>query len=163
MAETTRGPARMTIASLITSIAAVGVFLAVLRQIEQAYDVPQPFTFRYPRHFAMGAVAGWIVLGALAAFALRGGSLAGLAARVLVTSLLCLTRLAFPSAGDGIEYHMLWPVYCFGLGVVGPLLILRFRPARLPWARADGALAVLIDSACVALLVLLFADFVLRA
>lgn len=91
----------------------------------------------------------WIILGSTAFFAWRGSSLARLAAQVAISCVLVTSRhwltSAFGATGYMIEHDVVWPLACFGVLIVIPLLLRRFT-------RAGDWVLLLVDSSAVALL-----------
>jgi hypothetical protein len=149
---------RLTIGSCLLAVAMVATILALVAAIRRAYEaVPSYASPAYPESLAMPAILLWVILTSIAAYAWRGATLDRLVAQVAISNLLVLTRFSFTSSQ---EFKMVWPVGCFGLFVVVPLLIRRFGRVGPQSERIEGASLLLVDSAIGALLVSLFAGFV---
>ena len=150
------GETRRNAISLGTSlmiVAAIAAECALVVQIKRCYEaVPAYASPACPEEYARVAVLCWIMLGSLAAFAIRKYSLTRLAAVVAISCVLVVSRLSVPTrTGDlGLAYAVFWPAACFGLCFVTPHLLIRRTGPN------DRAL-LLADAAVVALLAYFFA------
>jgi hypothetical protein len=144
---------RITLATLLVIVAALAAECALVIQIRRSYAAIPPFAAPVcPEVYATPLVLAWIILGSMATFAWRRGSVTRLAAQVAVSTMLVTSRLWAPTGAGvpGAGYDALWPVACFGAFFVVPLLLRRF-------SRIGDSVLVLADSAVVALLTYLFA------
>ena len=146
-------PNRITLATLLVVVAAIGAECAIVAQINTCYAaVPTYATPACPEWQATPLVLTWIVLGSLAVFAIRKSSVNRLAVQVAISCALVLTRISVPTRTGvfGGAYDVFWPAACFGLCFVLPHLLVRYH-------RLSNMVFILADSAIVALLVHIFA------
>jgi hypothetical protein len=144
---------RISMATLLFVIAAIGAECALVVQIRRCYEaIPSHASPASPEWQSTPLVLLWIILGSLAAFAWRKCSVDRLAIQVAISCVLVMTRIGFPTRSGplGGAYDVFWPVACFGLFFVTPHLLVRF-------SRANDSVLVLADSAVVALLTHVFA------
>jgi hypothetical protein len=144
---------RISLATLLFVVAAIGAECALVVQIKRCYDaVPSYASPTWPEWQSTPLVLLWIVLGSLAAFALRKCTVNRLAIQVAISCVLVMSRLSVPTRTGpfGGAYDAFWPVACFGLFFVTPHLLVRF-------SRINDSVLVLADSAVVALLTYMFA------
>ena len=146
---------RISLTTALVIVAAIAASCALVVQIRRNYAAIPPFSApACPEVYATPAVLLWIFLGSTATFAWRRSSVTRLASQVAVSCVLVMSRLWSP-AGAGLPgfsrfHEVLWPVACFGVFFVGPLLLRRFY-------RVGDWVLVLADSSVVALLAYLFA------
>jgi hypothetical protein len=144
---------RISLATLLFVVAAIGSECALVVQIRRCYEaIPSYASPVCPEWQATPLVLLWIILGSLASFALRKCSVDRLAIQVAISCVLVLSRLSVPtrSVPFGTAYDVFWPVACFGLCFVTPHLFVRFF-------RVNESALVLADSSVVALLTYIFA------
>lgn len=143
------GRGRITLATTLLIVAAVAAACALVVRIRENYAAIPPTSAPIcPEVYATPAVLLWIILGSVATFAWRRGSVTRLAAQVAISCLLVLSRLWLPSGTMPVS-DVFWPVGCFGAAFVIPLLLHRF-------SRIGDSVLVLADSSVVALLAYLF-------
>jgi hypothetical protein len=134
-------------------VAAIAAECALVVQIRRSYAAIPPLAAPVcPEEYATPVVLLWIILGSLATFAWRRCSVTRLAAQVAISCVLVTSRLWVPvgAGAPGAGSDALWPVACFGVFLVTPLLLRRFSPV-------GDSILVLADSSAVALLTYLFA------
>jgi hypothetical protein len=151
--DESRSPNRITLATLLVVVAAIGAECAVVVQIRTCYEaVPAYATPACPEWQATPLVLTWIVLGSLAVFAIRKSTALRLAIQVAISCALVLTRISVPTRTGvfGGAYDAFWPAACFGVCFVLPYILVRYT-------RINNAVLILADSAAVALLVHIFA------
>jgi hypothetical protein len=144
---------RLSLATLLLVVAAIGAECALVVQIRRCYDaVPSFASPACPEWQSTPLVLLWIVLGSLAAFALRKSSVDRLALQVALSCAIVMSRLSVSTRNSpfGDAYGVFWPVACFGLFFVIPHILVRF-------SRTRESVLVLADSAVVALLTYVFA------
>lgn len=151
-----RRPSRrnqITLATFLVIVAAIAAECALVVQIRKSYAaIPASAAPVCPEVYATPVVLLWIILGSAAVFAWRRHSTTRLAAQVAITCVLVMSRPWFPAGagGRGGGYDVLWPLACFGVFIVAPLLFCRF-------SRIGDSVLLLADAAAVALLTYLFA------
>jgi cytochrome bd-type quinol oxidase subunit 2 len=132
----------------LTIVAAIAAECALVVQIKRCYEaIPSYESPVCPEEYAILAVLLWVVLGSLAAFAIRKYSLTQLAALVAISCVLVLSRLSVPTRTGALSaiYPIGWPIACFGLCIVAPYLLIRR-------SGTNNSALLLADSAVVALL-----------
>ena len=144
---------KMSLGTSLMIVAAIAAECALVAQIKKCYEaLPSYARPECPEEYSRLVVLFWIMLGSLAAFAIRKYSVTRLAAIVAISCVLVVSRLSVSMrTGDlGAAYAVFWPVACFGLFFVTPHLYIRRSGMN------DRAF-LLADSAVVALLTYLFA------
>jgi hypothetical protein len=146
---------RLGLATCLMIVAAVAATCALADQIRRTYAAIPPFASpACPEFYATPAVLLWIILGATATFAWRRCSVTRLAAQVALSCLIVMSQRWIPAGvrvpGAGLFFEVFWPVACFGLFFVTPLLLRRF-------SRIGDPALLLADSSVVALLAYVFA------
>jgi hypothetical protein len=152
LASSTNG--RISLSTSLTIVAAIAVSCALVVQILKRYAaIPQTSVPACSAVYSIPAVLLALVLGSTASFAWRNLSITGLASEVALSGSLLIWRLWSPAADaflDLSEFHpVFWPVACFGLFFVTPLLLRRFYQAG-DWVWP------LVDSTAVAMLTYYF-------
>jgi hypothetical protein len=149
------GWGHMTLATCFAIVAAIAAICALVVQIRRGYAaIPSYAAPVCPGVYAIPVVLLWIILGSLATLAWRRCSIDRLAYQVAISCVLVMSRTWFAAGlgllGPGIYHDSLWPVACFGIFFVAPLLLRRFL-------RIGDPALVLADSSAVALLTYLVA------
>jgi hypothetical protein len=143
---------RISLGTAIAVVAAIGAECALVVQISRCYAAIPTIVLACPEWQLTPLILLWILLGSLAAFAIRKCSVKRLAIAVALSCAIVISRLSVPT-GIGIfvsVYGVYWPVACFGLFFVAPHLVVRF-------SRFNDSVLVLADSSVVALLTYFFA------
>jgi uncharacterized membrane protein len=135
---------RITLTTCLVAISAVATSCALVVQIRQCYAAVPPFALPIcAESIATPVVLLWVFLGSTATFALRRCSATRFAGQVAITSLLLTSRLWKPPFHG---YEVTWPVLCFGIFCVTPLLLCRF-------SRIGDSLLILADSSLLAIMI----------
>jgi hypothetical protein len=144
---------QITLATSLVIVAAIAAECALVVQIRKSYAaIPLSAAPVCPEVYATPLVLLWTILGSMAAFAWRRHSVTCLAAQIAISCVLVMSRLWVPAGagGRGEGFDVLWPVTCFGVFFVAPLLLRRYT-------RIGDSVLLVADSAVVALLTYLFA------
>ena len=142
---------RIGLGTSLVVIAAIAAECALIVQIRRCYAaVPSFASPACPEWLATPAVLLWIILGSLAAAAIRKCSVTRLAYQVAISCVLVMSRLSVPGRALDGAYDVLWPAACFGLFFVTPHLLIRF-------SRVNHGVLMLADASVVALLTYVFA------
>ena len=121
---------RISLATSLAVVAAIAASCALVVQIHREYAaIPAAALPVCPEVYATPVVLLWIFLGSMATFAWRGSSVNRLAAQIAVSCVLVMSRPWLAASlgvlGPGIYHESLWPVACFGIFFVAPLLLRR--------------------------------------
>jgi hypothetical protein len=143
----------VSLRTALAVVAAIGAECALVLQIRRCYAALPPLASpACPEWLSTPLVLLWIVMGSLAAFAIRKCSVDRLAIQVALSCAIVMSRLSVSTGNSvlGSAYAVFWPVICFGLFFVAPHLVMRFL-------RVNDSLLMLADSSVVALLTYVFA------